>query len=295
MTTSRLTRRDFLRLGAAVGCGVALAGCTDDSTTPTDPSNPGTYGLRGFNVHPYQGALYAHQLKALQSIHANWTRTTLGIPNDIAGPYASMSGMNVLGLIGDFQMSSIPKSDWPDMVESVIRRYPAIRYFQVLNEPEVFYNMSNTEYVRDYLRPAHDRIRRKFPAVKIVSAAPIGQPSGMQHFALMSAYGADEYCDFRAVHIYFEQDTFTRWSTFRAATQKPIMITETGARQPEKHLTWWQTQIPTMKRALNTEYVFYYALLEQPQYTGFEIITTDRDSAGNIIPAPNSQLYHALM
>ncbi len=43
-------------------------------------------------------------------------------------------------------------------------------------------------------------------------------------------------------------------------------------------------QIPEMKRVLETEYAFYYALLEQPEYTGYEIITAELDSQGNVLP-----------
>lgn len=289
---TKITRREFLRFGMASGCALALGGCSSSSSS-TDPDlgNGSSDEFRGFNVHPYQGILFNVQMQALQDIGANWTRTTLGITNDVAGPYASAPGTNVLGLIGDFQLSSIDKNDWPDMVETVIRRYPTIQYFQILNEPEIFYNMSNTEYVRDYLKPAHDLIRQKFPDVKIVSAAPIGQYSGIQDFAEMTLAGADQYCDYRGVHIYFEQDLLYSWVEFRMATQKPIMITETGTRKPEKQLFWWQVQIPQMKRVLDTEYVFYYALLEQPQYTGYEIIRAELDNNGKVVPAPGSDLY----
>ena len=287
---THISRRDFLRLGAASGCALALGGC---SSSPSDPGGS-TYEVRGFNVHPYAGSLMTLQMQALNDIRANWIRTTLGIPTDVAGPYVTATSANVLGLIGDFLFTSINKTDWPDMVEAVIRRYPSIQYFQILNEPEVFYNMSNVEYVRDYLRPAHDLIRRKFPSVKIVAAAPIGQPSGIKDFAAMSVAGADQYCDYRAVHIYFEQDLVSPWSAFRLATEKPIMITETGSRKRDKHLYWWQTQIPEMKRVLQTEYVFYYALLEQPVYTGFEMILAEFDSQGNVVPALGSELYDFL-
>lgn len=234
------------------------------------------------------------QLQALEAIRANWIRMTLGITSDLAGPYVASARANILGLIGDFQLTSIDRQDWPDMVATVIQRYPSIQYFQILNEPDVFYSMSNTEYVREYLRPAHDLIRSRFPSVKIVAAAPIGQPSGIRDFAAMSTAGADQYCDFRAVHIYFEQETFSPWSAFRLATEKPIMITETGTRHPDEHLSWWLSQVPEMKEVLNTEYVFYYALLEQPEFTGYELITGELDSQGNVVPAPDSSLYDYL-
>jgi hypothetical protein len=283
-----LSRRDVLKLGVAAGCALALGGCT------SFPSSPDSEEVRGFNVHPYTGSLMAVQLQALNAMRVDWVRMTLGILTDAAGPYVSAMQANILGLIADFNLGPINKNDWPDMVETVIQRYPSIQYFQILNEPEHFNGITNTEYVLDYLRPAHDLIRSEFPYVKIVSAAPIGQPSGMNDFTTMSLAGADQYCDFRAVHLYFEQDFVYPWSVFRRATQKPIMITETGIRRPDRHLNWWQNQIPEMKRILSTDYVFYYVLLDQPVYTGFEIITSALDNSGNVVPAPGSELYDFL-
>ncbi len=289
-----ITRRTFLRLGTTAACSLAVGGCDfSSSTNPTPGNGSSPSEFRGFNVHPYQGQLFTVQMQALRNIRATWIRTTLGLQRDMAGPYA-MAGLNVLGLIGDFQHTTLNKTDWPDMVETVIRRYPTIHYVQILNEPKIFYNLSNVEYVLDYLKPAHDLIRRKFPALKIVSAAPIGQYSGIQDFVEMSIAGADQYCDYRGVHIYFEQDMIYSWREFRLATQKPIMLTETGTRRPEKQLDWWQIYIPEMKRVLETEFVFYYALLEQPQYTGFEIIRAERDSNGQVVPATGSALYNYL-
>lgn len=292
-SNTQLTRREFLRLGVASGCAFALGGCASSSSS-SDADVSDVYELRGFNVHPYMGSLMTVQLQALNDMRVNWVRTTLGITTDSAGSYITATRANVLGLISDFHLTSIDKNDWPAMVETVIRRYPSIQYFQILNEPEVFFDISNTEYVHDYLRPAHNVIREQFPYVKIVSAAPIGQPSGIRDFAAMSAAGADQYCDFRAAHIYFEQDIFSPWSAFRLATQNPIMITETGIRQHDQHLNWWQNQISEMKRILETDYVFYYVLLDQPVYTGFEIITGEFDSQGNVVPASTSQLYDYL-
>lgn len=284
-----LTRRDFLKLGIAAGCTAALGGCTTSHSNVTDRNE-----LRGFNVHPYPGDLMTLQLQALKEIRADWVRITLGITTDSAGAYATATGANVLGLISDFHLKSIDKHAWPDMVATVIQRYPSIQYFQILNEPEHFFGISNREYVVDYLRPAHDVIRSTFPYVKIVSASPMGVPSGIQDFKTMSDAGADQYCDFRAVHIYFPNGIKTFWSAFRKATSKPIMVTETGKRNPSQHLAWWREQIPKMKQVLNTDYVFYYALLEQPVYTGYEIISAERDSQGNIVPAPGSDLYDYL-
>jgi hypothetical protein len=286
-----LTRRSVLKLGVAAGCSLAFGGCISSSS---GPSGPEIEELRGFNVHPYPGPLMPVQMRAINDMRINWVRMTLGILTDSAGPYVNALRANILGLIADFNLGPINKNDWPAMVETVIRRYPSIQYFQILNEPKGFNDMSYTEYVLEYLKPAHKLIRAKFPYVKIVCAAPGGQPGGINDFRTMSAAGADEYCDFRAVHIYYEQGLVSPWSAYRTATQKPMMITETGEGHHEHQLNWWQTKIPEMKRLLKTEFVFYYVLLDQPVYTGYEIITGELDHKGNIIPAPGSELYNFL-
>ncbi|MCI0528814.1 MAG: hypothetical protein L0Y56_15355, partial [Nitrospira sp.] len=263
-----------------------LGGCK----TPVDP---GIEGVLGFNVQPYPGSALSVQMQALNEIRANWIRVTLGILTDAAGPYVTATPANVLGLIADFNLGPINKSDWPDRVETVIRRYPSIQYFEILNEPAVFNGISNRDYVRDYLKPAHDRIRSRFPSIKIVAAAPIGQPSGIGDFTEMSLAGADDYCDFRAVHIYFQNGLVNPWTSFQRATRKPIMVTETGINQPSQHLNWWNNQIPEMKRVFTTDLVFYYVLLEQP-FMGFGIITGQLDSNGQVIPTPESGLYNFL-
>ncbi len=287
MTKSqKISRRRFLQTALTAGSIFALPGCDNEPL-----GSPIGGEIRGFNVHPYMGSPMNVQLQALRDIGANWIRTTLGISTDSAGGYVTATGTNVLGLISDFQMTSIDKTDWPDMVETVIRRYPSLRYVQILNEPEVFFDISNREYVLDYLKPASLLLLAQFPHIQIVSAAPIGQPSGINDFAMMSAAGADDYCDFRGVHIYFGDNLLQPWSSFRRTTQKPIMVTETGSRHPEEHLSWWLNQIPHMQYTLDTNYIFYYALLEQPELTGFEIISGELDPQGNVVPRTGSELY----
>ena len=284
------TRRELLKLGAAAGWALALSGC--ESSSAPDPVV--TNELRCFNVHPYTDAVMAAQIQALTNMRVNWVRMTLGILSDSAGPYIAAVRANILGLIADFNLGPIDKALWPNMVETVIRRYPSIQYFQILNEPEGFNGIAYREYVLDYLRPAHDLIRQKFPYVKIVSAAPYGQPGGIQDFITMSLAGADQYCDFRAAHIYFDQTVFAPWSAFRRATEKPLMVTETGMSSPTEQVNWWRNQMADMRQILNTDYVFYYVLLDHPVSSGYEVITGSFDARGNIVPATGSGLYDYL-
>ena len=288
--TMSFSRRQLLKMGLAAGGALAMGGCS--SSTISEPDLD--MGIRAFNVHPYTDAVMPAQLKAITDMRITWIRITLGILRDIAGSYVSAVNADILGLISDFDLRVIDKGDWPDMVDTVIRRYPSLTYFQILNEPELFHDIGAREYVRDYLRPAHDVIRTRFPYVKIVSAAPIGQPSGIRDFVEMTSAGADDYCDYRAVHIYFEDDLFSPWSAFRRATERPIMVTETGVRRPDEHLSWWQSQIPQIKQTLHTEFVFYYVLLDHPVSTGFEVIDGTLDSQGNVVSASGSQLYQYL-
>jgi hypothetical protein len=282
-----LTRRKLLQVGLMSGVTVLGTSCHVPTTAPAKTIP----GIRCLIVHPYQDHLRELQFEAIDQIWTGWIRTTLGILDDAAGQYVEAAGGNVLGVLTDFGLGTIPKTDWPDMVVTALRRYPTLQYVQILNEPKVFNDIGNAEYVEDYLRPAHDLIRREFPHMKIVAAAPIGQPRGIQDFKAMSDAGADQYCDFRAVHIYFEESVLNRWSTFRYATDKPIMVTETGIRDPKKHFSWWRNALPKMQQLFETPYVFYYVLMEYPTTDGFGLITGERDTNGKIIPTPGSDLF----
>jgi hypothetical protein len=257
------------------------------------------------NVHPLGGRLASLQRSALRALGTPWIRVTLGLvtETDATRPYAG-AAPNLLGLVSDFHLRRVEAEAWPGIVEATLRRYPEVRRAELLNEPEQFYGLSPTSYVRDFLRPGFERIRERFPGVGVVAAAPIGnRRKGLDYFRRMTDAGADRYCDERAVHVYFEDERVLR--DYASATGRRIVVTETGIGFPSQHVRWYTEVIPAIRQALRAELVFWYVMREDaalagggpipPNYLDTSLIAPEADTAGQPRPAAGSHLYPLLL
>lgn len=228
---------------------------------------------------------------------------TLGLVTDTgaARPYAG-AAPNLLGLVSDFRVGTVEPGEWPDLVEATLRRYPEVRRAELLNEPEIFNGLSPERYVEEFLRPAYARIRARLPGVAVVAAAPAGdRRRAPERFRRMSDAGADDVCDYRAVHVYF--DDTRALAAIAGATRRPILVTETGTSDPGQHVRWATEVVPRIRGALGAEVVFWYVLLESAalagrsvgySYPGSSVIAADPDAAGQPRAAPGSGLYPLL-
>jgi hypothetical protein len=290
-----------------VGLGAAaltLAGYGDARRR----AGPAAEGIRveplPMNVHPLGDGLGDLQRAALRTLAPPWIRVTLGLVTKTAATRAYVGiTPQMLGLVSDFHLRSLDAASWPDLVEATLRRYPEVRRAEILNEPEQFYGLSPTRYVQDFLRPGFERIRERLPGVQVVAAAPIGnRRKGLDYFRRMSDAGADRFCDYRAVHVYFEDERVL--SALRRATGRPILVTETGTGVPRQHVRWYTHVVPRIRAALEAELVFWYVLLESadlaggpvpPDYLGTSLIATTPDAAGQPQAAAGSGLYRLLV
>jgi hypothetical protein len=298
----RLTRR-----GVLVGLGSLLAstGCKNGRKRSLTASETGLGGEPlPFNVHPLGGRFQALQRDALRILGTPWIRVTLGLVTDVgaAGAYVGLAP-NVLGLVSDFQTGTIDPAEWLNLLPATLRRYPQVRRAELLNEPERFYGLPPDRYVRDFLRPGFQLIRDRFPGVQVVAAAPVGdRRKAPDSFRRMTDAGADDVCDFRAVHVYFE-DTGAL-SAIAGSTRRPILVTETGINVPGQHVRWFTEVIPQIRGTLGAELVFWYVLLESAalaggqvpySYPGSSVIAPEPDAAGQPKAAAGSGLYPLLV
>lgn len=300
-----LTRRRLLAglgsLLAAGGC--AGGGCADErrrSVTGTEAL--GVAEPLPFNVHPLAGRFEAVQLQALRAMATPWIRVTLGLVGntDAARPYVR-AVPNVVGLVSDFRSGPIDAAEWPTLVEATLRRYPQVRRAELLNEPERFNGLSSGRYVREFLRPGYERIRERFPGVAVVAAAPVGGKQAGDRFRRLTDAGADDICDYRAAHVYVDDDRVL--SGIAGGTRRPILVTETGTNTPSQHVRWYTEVIPHIRAALGAELVFWYVLLESADlaggtvpysYPGSSVIAPLPDRAGQPQAATGSRLYPLL-
>lgn len=257
------------------------------------------------NIHPLGGRFTGLQQAALRKLATPWVRVTLGLVTATNATREYVGAFpNLLGLVSDFQLRVVDPAAWPDVVEATLRRYPEVRSAELLNEPEQFYGLSPTSYVRDFLRPGFERIRERFPGVSVVAAAPIGnRRKGLDYFRRMTDAGADRFCDYRAVHVYLEDERVL--SAFARATGRPILVTETGIGVPSQHVRWYTEVMPVIRDALNAELIFWYILLESvtlarggripPNYLDTSLIAAEPDPTGQPQAAPGSHLYPLLV
>jgi hypothetical protein len=256
------------------------------------------------NVHPLGERAGDLQRVALHALATSWIRVTLGLVTDTGAARAYVGAApNMLGLLSDFRLRSLEAARWPDLVEATLRRYPEVRRAELLNEPEQFNELSPMRYVQDFLRPGFERIRERFPGVMVLAAAPIGnRRKGLDYFRRMTDAGADQFCDYRAVHVYFEDERVL--SALASATDRPILVTETGIGAPRQHVRWYTQVIPRIRATLRAELVFWYVLLESAalaggpvpsNYLATSLIAATPDARGRPQGAPGSGLYPRLV
>jgi hypothetical protein len=256
------------------------------------------------NVHALGDRFIGLQRTALQILGTPWIRLTLGLVNKIISSRAYVGAApRLLGLVSDFHLRRIEPADWPGLVESTLRRYPEVQAAELLNEPQEFYGLSPSVYVRDFLRPGFERIRERFPGVAVVAAAPIGnRRKGLDYFRRMTDAGADQFCDYRAVHVYFEDEGVL--AALARATARPIWVTETGIQVASQHVRWYTEVVPLIRDVLGAELVFWYVLLESldlalppvpANYLASSLIAADPDATGQPQAAAGSGLYPLLI
>lgn len=274
---------------------MALAACgRGPRSTLTGPGGVRDATL-AFNVQPLGGGGEDLQRRALRRLGLPWIRTTLGLVTDTqARPY-TRAAPHVLGLVADFQPGPIDAGAWPRLVEATLRRYPEVRLAELLNEPEHFNGLSPERYVQDFLRPGYEMIRERLPGVAVVAAAPVGtRANGPDRFRRMTEAGADEVSDYRAVHVYFDDENAL--AAVAGATARPILVTETGTAVASQHVRWYTQVVPRIRAVLDAQLVFWYVLLESlDAYPGFSLIAALPDAAGQPQPVPGSGLFPLLV
>lgn len=248
-----MDRRAFLRTAALGAAGAALAGC---DLRLLDAFNEGEERYWGINVHPYEDPIRSAQLQALRQLAVRRARITLGLHQDLAGPYLRALSLEWIGILGDFYDPVPDAGAWPALVRRAVQRSPGVRFFELLNEPV---SLRPSVYVERYLKPGYDAVKSLDPSFQVIAAAPTGTSGGQTWFFQMTEAGADDWCDHRGVHIYSDNP-----EVYLTATRRPFMITESGVRDPARHVDWWSKTMARMSGVLGTDRLYWYSLCEVP-------------------------------
>jgi hypothetical protein len=258
-----MDRRQFLKTAALAAGGGALAGCNSDLLNLFDKGHEQLWGM---NVHPFEGAIADAQIEALNQLGIKRVRITLGLHSDDAGPYLRGFGAEYVGLLNDFSDPIPDASAWPGLVRKAVERSPNLFCYEVLNEPT---SLSASAYVENYLKPAYEIIKSINPAYQVAAAAPTGTASGRLDFYEMTSAGADQWCDYRAAHLYTDQP-----EALMKGTDRPFLITESGVNDRNQHVDWWSDTMAHISGVLDTDRLYWYALADSED-SGWALISKD--------------------
>jgi hypothetical protein len=256
-----MDRRGFLKQATLAVAGTALAGCDSGLL---DLFDTGDEQLWGLNVHPFPGELGGAQLEALQQLGIRRVRMTLGLHSDLAGPYLRGFDAEYIGLVSDFADPVPDPVAWPGLVRRAVERSPGLYCYEILNEPV---SLTPAVYVEQYLKPAYQIIKGINPGYRVAAAAPTGTAGGRLDFYEMTNAGADDWCDFRAAHVYTDNPEY-----YLAGTRRPFLVTESGVQDPARHVDWWATTMTRISGVLETDRLYLYALSDSED-TGWTLIS----------------------
>ena len=319
----KLTRREVLARAStcgwlAVGWPDRLLAEQPSTRLPPVPRINGN-----INVHPVRllegpndpriiPELVDLQLRTIYALGIQQIRTTIsfdkrGFGFDFLGaiPYiraARALGIDVLGLIGNFDPD--PKlarvlAD-ADLRPTVLQVYldifnrqvtPApgvdrIGTFtvQVLNEPTHAFAIPPRQYVQQFLRPVCSDLKALAPELTVVSAAPVGDRTGVLRAREMFRSGLERYCDRVAFHVY-DREAIPHLA---GLSSLPVWITESSVVGPERHLDWVTRVYDEIHQTLgNVEHIFYYDLFDQDPRQ-FRLISLTGDETNGFRLRPES-------
>ncbi len=153
--------------------------------------------------------------------------------------------------------------------------------FQVLNEPGNFLGLRPEDYVRLFLAPTYRDLKARRPDLRVVAAAPVGGRDGIFRLRQMIEAGLEEHCDVVAMHVYDERAI----ELLGSMTDKPVWITETGARGTANHLPWFTDSNARMRAEIATaERIYHFVLfdLEPDDFRLIRIESIESDFASSI-------------
>ena len=256
-----MDRRTFLKNAALAAAGSALPGCSSDLL---NLFNQGSEQLWGLHVHPFAGEIGSAQIEALRQLGIRRVRMTLGLYSELAGPYLRGYNAEYVGLVSDYAPSTPNPAEWPGLVRKAVLRSPGLFSYEILNEPV---NLTAAVYVEQYLKPAYQVIKGINPGYQVAAAAPTGTAKGRLDFYEMTNAGADDWCDYRAAHLYSDTPEY-----YLAGTKRPFLVTESGVQDPARHVDWWVNTMTHISGVLSTDRVYFYALSDSED-TGWALIS----------------------
>lgn len=203
-------------------------------------------------------------------------------------------GIDVVGVMADFRGFDLVRAlVEPRVRRTVVEAYLAVYgapvpraspsisragsfFLQVLNEPTHFFGIEPSVYVRDFLAPVYDDVKRLEPDQVVVAAAAVGNVDGVLRTRSMIQTGLESVCDRVAYHVY----SALTIPLLRDLSHLPVLVTESGAEGPSRHLPWVREMFPRVRSELDVQEVFYFDLLDA-EPNRWRVIDVHVDEAGD--------------
>jgi len=194
-----------------------------------------------------------------------YVRAARALGIDVLGIIDQFSGFDLVSAISDGltrnEVLETYARIFGDFVPKALEDIPRAGRFsaQILNEPTFFTGISPESYVRDFLRPAYLHLKEDDPTILVVAAAPVSSAEGFLRAQRMMETGVEHVCDRVAFHVYSRRFV----ERLGRLTEKPIWITESGAKGTQRHLEWRMSVFDEIRQGIPmAEEIFWFDLFD---------------------------------
>jgi hypothetical protein len=225
-------------------------------------------------VHVDARALDAYRdaLSALQRAgRLNGLRVEINRSNQGAGDRTVAAlgglGLDVLGLVGNEYLF---EQDLEDEIDTILAKYPEIRYVQIGNEvttilPKSGPTMTIEQYMAVFERVYNHLQSRNPDRAVLVTQSTLGSglrgPGELETMARIGLAGMDPEKVIIAVNAY-DPDSVSQYRGLLGGTLRRfrVWVTETGVPDPALHISFVREKYPLLRDYLRAERVYWYSL-----------------------------------
>ncbi|MEE2638804.1 MAG: hypothetical protein VYE68_16400 [Acidobacteriota bacterium] len=268
-------------MGLAMALGLVVACERFENRSPISPTDVRADPGLGIEVlaqwSPYVGIHVAGQaletyreavsiLRAAGRLKGVRIEITRGLsPGDPTLRAITATGVEVLGLISN-EILRLPNIE--DEIDHIFRAYPQIRHFQVGNE--VTTNQGGTtitiqQYMTIFQR-VYDHMLSSDPGRAILlTQSTLGSglhgPTELEAMGHLGLSGLDPRHVIVAVNMY-DLDHASQYLGLLGGALRGfrVWVTESGIRDPERHLSWVRDSYPRLRNLLRAERVYWYVM-----------------------------------
>jgi len=248
--SSAENRREVRRLAISVIYVTLMATLcvTSDLLFAVPPARAGTTVFPGVAV----GSLGDSEAELMVRAGITYARADVGLDSRVFLNIYSVAKKHQINLIGilDYGIvawnNSFTVEDWKSVVDKAQQSYPAIRVWEIWNEPtqsvfQVGYMNGSPEHYFDLLKSAYTILKTRDPGCTILGlgGAQLEHPEDMEFARNVFALGGGSFMDAISIHAYpYAINKGKTWSYYRdlwaqeiaqyRVFGRPLWVTETG-------------------------------------------------------------------